>query len=324
MGSPVYAVLCMASTIGQGENETTISSWTIQTAKIYSQSTTTPTITGQTLILGGIALAKTKTVTPAALKLKTCAKEIRVAGVVQKCGREYLGDDRNCPNAKAGVHLNKYPTGFCQAGSHEGQKNLSPSGKVLKPCDQFVTCPCKCHADLDKLFALTDRPRVFVDSSGYQTPPREFWMPSDDPDYRSSMDGLPDTPRNDEEPPTVAELAPVAPTYQPTPTGRAARGELESWVHDAFMIWLVEQDGDFTPAYVSREIARTQAVESSVGAIDAVFKRWEKLRFATMAKKPTRLTGITEDGQNIGLWKMKDRAKRDEQRRRADLRRGIR
>jgi len=242
------------------------------------------------------------------LKLKTCDRFIKVNGEPVKCPGQWLGDKR-CP--KWDEHLTKYPSGHCANGSHEGIKNLSPSGKIMKPCHLFVTCPCKCHADLDKLFAMTDRERIYVDVSGYSPEPSPFVGPSEDPDYYFSNHNGGDAPSTHEDAPRTAAPVPDGPLYQPTPTGRAARGELESWVHDAFMVWLVEQDGDFTPAHVAREIARKEAVESSVGAIDAVFKRWQKLGFATMAKKPTRLTGISDEGRTLGLDKMKVKAKRD-------------
>lgn len=261
-----------------------------------------------------------KATAPSALKIKVCSKEIRVKGNVIKCGKEYLGADTNCPNRD--VHLSKYPTGHCQVGSHEGVKNLSASGKPMLPCKFFVTCPCKCHADLDKLFSMADMDRVYVDESGYQTPPREYWLPSDEPDDVSSSGAVSDPPRTHEEPSYGASAVAVAPSYAATPTGRAARGELESWVHDAVQVWLVEQDGLCTPAYVAKEIAKAQAVDSSVGAIDAVFKRWVTLGFALMEKKPTRLTGLTERGKEIGLTKIKLEAKRQRQQQRAEQRRG--
>lgn len=263
-----------------------------------------------------------KATSPAALKLKECDRFIKVLGEKEKCPGQWLGNKR-CP--KWDDHLMKYPSGHCANGSHEGAKHLSPSGKVMKPCHLFVTCPCKCHADLDKLFALTDRERIYVDVSVYAPEPSPFVGPSDDPEwyYGSSNPDRAPAPRSDEDTPTDAARVPVAPTYQPTPTGRAARGELESWVHDALQVWLVEQDGEFTPAYVAKEISRTQAiVPPSVGAIDAVFKRWVKIGFAEMAKKPTRITQVTPEGKTLGLAKIKVKAKRDRQLAAAALRRG--
>lgn len=263
---------------------------------------------------------------PASLKLKTCVHTIRVAGEHVTCAQEYLGDERNCKNWS--IHLTNYPTGHCQIGSHEGVRNLSYSGIPMKPCDFIVTCPCDCHDALDKLFALTDRPRVFVDSSGYVAPPREFWLPSDDPEWLSSLPAPGDVPRNDEDAAVAPVRGPMVPSYIPTPTGRAARGQLESWVHAAFQVWLIEQGFMIgstemcTPTWIATQIKKTEAIEPSVGAIDAVFKRWHDLGFAVMEKKPTRLVSITSEGKELGLWKMKDLAKRQFKKAKAEQRRG--
>lgn len=254
------------------------------------------------------------------LKLIECDRFLKVKGERVKCPGQWLGKDKRCP--KWDEHLHKFPTGHCQIGSHEGIKNLSHSGKVMKPCEMFVTCPCKCHADLDKLFAMSDKERIYVDVSGYQPEPSPFIGPREDPDYYFSNRDTVDSPRTDEDGPRTAAAPSGGPAYQPTPTGRAARGELESWVHDAFMIWLVEQDGAFTPTYVAKEIARKEGIESSVGAIDAVFKRWAKLGFVMLAKKPTRLVAISPEGKELGLDKMKRKAKREHQMAMAAARRG--
>lgn len=263
-----------------------------------------------------------KTSTPEVLKLKTCEKLIRKDGKHIKCEKQYLGDESNCPNRS--IHLTKYPTGFCNDGCHEGTKVKSYSGRNMKTCANYVTCPCQCHDDLDKLFSMTGTERILVDSSGYVPEPNEFWHPSDDPDYVSSIGDPVDGPLDPQGAPVSDARAGGGRSYAPTPTGRAARGQLESWVHAAFQVWLVDSDGQFTPNYVQDAIKRTEAVEASVGAIDAVFKRWEKIRFATMEKKPTRLTGLTPEGQTLGLERLKAKLKREGKMERNRLKRGIR
>lgn len=46
--------------------------------------------------------------------------------------------------------------------------------------------------------------------------------------------------------------------------------------------------------------------ETSTGAIDAVLKRWSERGFATMGKQPTRFTGFTPLGGELGLEKFLD------------------
>lgn len=259
--------------------------------------------------------------TPAALKLKTCAKMVRINGVKQKCEKQYLGADSNCPNSS--VHLQKYPTGFCGNGQHEGTKVLSPSGKPMKTCEFFVTCPCDCHAQLDKLFVMTGQERILVDASGYQPPPHEFTMPSEDPEWLLSRLGATVPLVAPENAPTVPPPGSTVPAFGATPTGRAARGQLESWVWQTCKVWIVEQDGLCTPQYISDEIARREAIDPpSVGAVHAVFERWIKLGFAVIEKKPTRFVRLTPDGQHLGLERMKIEAKLAARRARAEQRRG--
>lgn len=171
--------------------------------------------------------------------------------------------------------------------------------------------------------------RIPVDKSNYHPDTHIFWMPSDDdtvPSNGSSDDTLPDTPEPLESP-VAANVAPsMAHSFTATPTGRAARGQLEDWVKKQCDIWLIEgYHFPCTPVWISTEIGHDEGVEPpSVGAISAVFDRWVKLGFAVVDKKPTRFSRYTEEGLRIGLDAMKARAKSVVKRRKADLRRGIR
>lgn len=259
----------------------------------------------------------------AALRTKKCNAKIRVGSKQVPCGKEYLGSGP-CPNR--GMHLLKMPTGFCSNGWHEGSKSKDWRGNPVPTCEFYLTCPCDCHDKLGKLFEMTDQERILVDSSGYVPPKRTYWMPSDDP--------LPPLSKgNDPERPTLVESpAPdiVPPTirrnFAPTPTGRAARGELELWVKQQCDIWLIDKPGDLcTPSYLAAEIARDQGIAPpSVGAISSVFERWVKLGFAVVAKKPTRFVGYTDEGRELGLEKMKADAKREKKLAYADDRRNLR
>lgn len=268
-----------------------------------------------------MARSRGKSETPAALKLKTCTRQIREGSKRVPCGKQYLGDDKNCPNYS--VHISKIKTGFCGNGNCEGTNKKSFSGQPMKTCQFYLTCACECHDQIGKLFEMTGQTRILVDSSGYVVPKSEFVMPeSSSRDTLSTSD--PDTPpRTDEDGPTDPAPAPVARSFQPTASGRTARGQLEVWVLNQCTIWKVEQfDFPCTPAWISKNIAHDEAIPPpSVGAISAVFDRWVKLGFAVIEKKPTRFTGFTPEGERLGLDKMKANAKRSEQLRTAELRR---
>lgn len=213
-------------------------------------------------------------------------------------------------------HVSKYKTGWCQRGWCEGSNPKTFSGKPAPTCKSWATCPCNCHSMYDQMFAATDRPRELVNNSEYRAPKNIFWMPS--PEERialhaSSEVARPDAPTVVESPLPDAVPVTLRRTYTPTATGRAARGELESWVKDECDIWIVEQDGSLcTPVYLANEIGRKQGIKPpSVGAISAVFDRWVKIGFANVEKKPTRFISYTELGVRIGLEGCKDKAKRE-------------
>lgn len=258
----------------------------------------------------------------AATKVKVCTRKVREAGKHVKCATEYTGAE--CP--KKNDHLLPMKTGFCNNGWCEGSKAKDWRGNPVPTCEFIVTCPCSCHDQLDKLFAMTDAERIVVDSSGYRLPERTYWMPSDEPLPPRSTDGGTVTHEYVESPAPDTVPASIRRGFTPTPTGRAARGELEQWVKDECDVWLIDKPGEpCTPKYLAGEIARSQAIPPpSVGAISAVFERWVKLGFAVIDKKPTRFVKYTEDGIMLGLDAMKERAKRSKKLKFADDRRNLR
>lgn len=209
----------------------------------------------------------------------------------------------------------RYPTGFCESGWHEGDKPRSFSGKPAPSCKEFMKCPCDCHQNIWVMFEMTGRDRILVDNSDYR-PERVIVFvdeikPVEMPATVSSIPGVPNhTPAAKSPAPGI--VPPAAPRiFDPTPTGRSARGELEAWVREVTDIWAVERDVVCSPNYVSTEIGRRKGIKApSSGAVDAVFIRWEKLGFAVIEKKPTRFTGYTEDGVRLGLDVMKERARK--------------
>lgn len=166
--------------------------------------------------------------------------------------------------------------------------------------------------------------RILVDKSEYH-PERTWWMPSDEPLAPLSIGAqvvaptLVESPAPDIVPPSLRR------PYAPTATGRAARGELESWVKDACDVWLIDQEQfPCTPAWIADEISKTQAITPpSVGAISAVFDRWSNLGFAKIEKKPTRFVYYSAEGITLGLEKMKDRAKRSKRLQHNDQKRNL-
>jgi hypothetical protein len=264
--------------------------------------------------------------TPAALKLKTCKAWVRDVSVKEgrrHCGKQYLGD--RCPD-KDGLHLLPFPTGFCNNGWCEGSKKTDWRGKPVPTCEFIYTCPCKCHADLDKLFALTNKERIVVDASGYTTPERTFWLPSDDPVTPLSSPNGTTAPVIIESPIPDRVPAHVARTFDPTPSGRTARGELEMWVKHHCDVWLIDEPGEMcTPVYLAKEIGHDHGImPPSVGAIGAVFNRWVDLGFAVCEKKPVRFVRYTEQGIKLGLERMKADAKKNKKLQRNDDRRNLR
>jgi hypothetical protein len=270
-------------------------------------------------------VVKKKTEAPSALQLKTCKRKVRRAGKHEECGKQFLGTGRHC----GGVHLLPMKTGFCSNGWCEGKKATDWRGRPVPTCSFIETCPCGCHDTLDKLFAMTESERIVVESSGYSPPHRTFWMPSDDPipvvDESSSPNGtggpvVLESPAPDRVPASIVR------DFTPTPSGRAAKGELEWWVKHQCDIWLIDEPGEpCTPSYLAAEIARDQGITPpSVGAINAVFERWIKLGFAVIEKKPTRFVRYTEDGVKYGLEKMKSDAKRRARLQLKDDRRNLR
>lgn len=262
--------------------------------------------------------------TPDALKVVECKSKVRRGSKIEPCNKKRLKAIKVCPEKD--MHLLPFKTGFCSNGWCEGTKATDWKGKPVPTCEHFVTCPCKCHSDLGKLFEMSGQERILVNSSAYTPPEREYWLPSDEPLSTLSSDDGNTGPTIIESPAPDRVPATVARDFTPTPTGRAARGELESWVKRQCDIWLVDEPGyECTPAYLAEQIARDYGITPpSVGAISAVFNRWVDLGFARVEKKPTRFVGYTPEGIKKGLEVMKNEAKRAKRLQLADDRRNLR
>lgn len=259
-------------------------------------------------------MAKPKVDAPPSAKPKFCVSKIRDVAELKVCNSKLqphpLGGDAWCPNRDN--HLWPIVTGFCQSGWHEGIKARSAAGVAAPTCKLFINCPCRCHADLNRMFDLVGEERILVNNSEWK-PESTFVMPTQEPlsAVSSNPVGI-NPPRVVESPAPGIVPAAVARPFEPTATGRAGRGELEEWVRAVTNIWAVEQDTTCTVAYISREIGRMQGIEPpSQGAIQNVLGRWKQLGFANVeTDRPTRFTGYTEEGIRLGLENLKARAKR--------------
>ena len=245
------------------------------------------------------------------VKKQACKANIKTEALEIKTCPGFVVDG-SCNNKRN--HL-AVKSGFCSVGSCEGTAPKAPSGRALKTCMFWQTCTCKCHETFDFMFKASGMPRMPVDNSGYVPEHGGFVMPTLEERIAESILSTPVpamAPVIIESPLPDAVPATVRRTFTPTASGRAARGELESWVKDACDVWIVEQENVFcTPAYLAEEIGRKEGIKPpSVGAISAVFERWVKMDFAVIEKKPTRFTGYTEQGVKLGLDGCKEKARR--------------
>lgn len=226
----------------------------------------------------------------------------------------------SAPCPKRGEHISKIRTGFCSSGFHEGSKGLTYNGNNAPTCTYWKTCPCDCHKQFDAMYSMVGKERIAQNNSGYVAH-QDFVQPWRD---GPAVSDDPVAPVRVNAPVVIqSELPGVIPAtlgrdYGPTATGRTARGELEAWVKKTCDGWLVDtQDKDSryvrpcSPQYVSEEIAEREGVKPpSVGAIDAVYKRWEEIGFAKIERKPTRFVAYTELGIQLTLEGCKEKAKR--------------
>lgn len=220
---------------------------------------------------------------------------------------------------------NKMLTGYCGNGQCEGTKPVNFAGEPLAVCPMWQKCPCICHYKLDELFEMTGQERRHVPNDKYVPKKGSFVMPDPvdlDPLGVPSDNGGPVTPPTVQEPAAANVAAPVAPLVERRgPSGRSSPGGLEARVWAACR----ELSGDITPKAVSEWIADWWSIPlPSPGAIREVFIRWEKLGYATWAKKPIRFTGFTGEGTWEELARIKAENKRSTARTKSALARGFR
>jgi hypothetical protein len=231
-----------------------------------------------------------------------------------------------------GKKVKNLKTGMCAVGWCEGTRPTTPSGKKPKTCLNWQTCACKCHAELTKMFEMSGMERIAVENPEYVPFHRTWWMPGDDEhdtvhtSASLSTDSVPVAPIMYESPAPGVLPAVRVRDFGQTATGRAARGELELWVKQVCDVFVVDGwPNPCTPAAISEQIGKDQGINPpSTGAVDAVLKRWVTLGFAVTGSKPTRFLSYTPEGIEMGLDRMKEKAKRLKKQAQAAQHRGAR
>lgn len=252
-------------------------------------------------------MAKPKVAAPSAAKPKLCVSNIREVADIKPCNfkmrpHQIMGEI--CPNREN--HLYPMVTGQCHSGWHEGLAINAPT------CKHYLNCPCDCHTQLNRMYALTGDERVLVNNSTWK-PDNPYVLPSLEPVATVPSTAGPTVAAPVAESPAPGIVPPSVPrVFTPTISGRLGKGELESWVKEVTDVWAVEQEGRCTVGYISNEIGRTKGINPpSQGAIQNVLFRWKDLGFAHVkTDRPMRFTGYTDDGIKFGLENMKARAKR--------------
>lgn len=267
--------------------------------------------------------------------VKLCDKKVRKGSSRVACGTKLSTGEFGafyCTNREN--HISGIKTGFCHNGFCEGTKSHDAAGKPAKTCTFILTCPCMCHDLISKMFEMSEMERLPQENPEYKPPKQDPWLHML---FEGIDSTIPSIVIPDNVPPELQGAVPVPSgplpatvtrDYRPTASGRSARGELEFWVKrccDYFVLGDIDTHLKMTPQRISEIIADEEGIKPpSTGAIDAVFKRWEKLGFATIERKPTRFTGYTEDGVKYGLEGLKRKVKMGQKLQSASAARSIR
>lgn len=235
---------------------------------------------------------------------KICNAFVRhqMTGLRESCTTEYSGDE--CPRRKTD-HIRPMKTGYCSSGWCEGMKPKSYSGAPCPTCKFWLVCPCDCHELVSMMFMQAEMPRQVVENPEYH-PAKIIGILTLDERARSQIE------RKAEERLFRAQEAIFTDGGDEihSPSGRTRKGLLDTWVNQVCKVWAVNPVGECTPAFIAQFIAMLNDVtEPSVGAIDAVLKRWVEYGYAVIEKKPTRFASFTEEGLKLGLDMMREKAK---------------
>jgi hypothetical protein len=267
----------------------------------------------------------------AKVELVTCKVMVRtVEGIREACDLTYA-KGKSCP--EPGDHLNALKSGFCSNGWCEGVAAKTWRGNPAPTCKFWENCPCFCHDMISRMFAESGMERILVEKSAYQVDDGGFKHPTEAEralwaaeKAARSRATTPDAPTVIESPAPGIVPAIAARTFDPTATGRAARGELEQWVLEVTNVYAVDKEPEpCTPQAIAIEIGRRQGISPpSSGAVNAVLNRWLEYKFAIVERKPTRFIGYTSAGINKGLDLLKEEYKTAERQRKDKMMRGVR
>lgn len=232
-------------------------------------------------------------------------------------------------------------TGLCINGQCEATKPKSSSGKPMPVCLVWEWCKCNCHKQITDMYELAGLSREEPEQNPDFRPNKsDFYMPSpyagmpdtglSSPDGATTLPGDERAvviPPNDAHGLVSGRHGTVTPLFADTPSGRRARGKLEYEVLDVCADWSrdVFDWEACTPKNISEEIGkRLEAECPSTGAIVEVFKRWDKLDFASYEKKPIQFASFLMDPSLATLNMLKSRVRSEKRRTRSDMKRGVR
>lgn len=203
-------------------------------------------------------------------------------------------------------------SGFCDTGSHEGTARLSPGGSLLVPCKQtyhvhsghkiltFV-CTCDCHKDFNEIRQMMAMMKATHDGNdAILDAPILQEIPAPTVGGTSGVTPVTATPApfapvvGTSLRPTIP-AKPVEKTFDPTPTGRAARGQLEEKVRIVVAQLHELAAGMLTPKMIAGRINKDSP--PSQGAVHAVLIRWEQRGLVELAKNPFRFEKFTDLGK---------------------------
>lgn len=212
-----------------------------------------------------------------------------------------------------------YVTGFCNSGACEGTKKMSERGSLLRACSgEYViqgksySCGCDCHEVFRQIAELTGISVKHDLISTFMGPAslKENAAPIDVPKPKEApVVGL--LPSSFAAPvvdtagvPSLPDVAPRptasgVPAPKMTPTGRAAKGELEGQVKYVLRQHFALAEMGTAPALSPKEICEiiNKAKPPSSGAVYAVLQRLKTKGIIALADKPFRVLDITEYGR---------------------------
>ena len=201
-----------------------------------------------------------------------------------------------------------YRSGFCSLRSHENTKLFSPSGVALKACPVggrfdmgreyggIAECTCECHQMSRQMEQLSGVKFPVLNPRREGAPLSKLGLLSPGGVGTGHANGVGTV---DPDRPTVVVASGAR--FAVTPTGRAARGQLEEQVRYAINTQIKAAGEDMikilglTPGVIATMIDKDDP--PSTGAIYSVLKRWENNVFVELGESPFRFLCMTDRGK---------------------------